>query len=74
MKLGPSGETTWLRIVKRTGDAGVQFYTAYTSNDRAHWTRVGPGATRLATKRKSESRRKIAAAWLCSSITSGIIG
>jgi len=38
--VGPPGETTWLRIVKRT-QAGEELYTAYTSQDGQHWVRGG---------------------------------
>jgi arabinan endo-1,5-alpha-L-arabinosidase len=36
--VGPPGETTWLRIVKRTY-GGKEFYTAYTSNNGVDWVR-----------------------------------
>jgi arabinan endo-1,5-alpha-L-arabinosidase len=39
--VGPPGDTTWLRIVKRN-HAGEEQYTAYTSNDGVTWVR---GAT-----------------------------
>jgi len=39
--VGPQGATTWLRIVKRAGDDGLELYSAYTSNDGIHWTRGG---------------------------------
>jgi arabinan endo-1,5-alpha-L-arabinosidase len=38
--VGPPGETTWLRIVKRN-HGGEELYTAYTSNDGATWVRGG---------------------------------
>jgi len=38
--VGPPGETTWLRIVKRTY-AGEELYTSYTSNDGETWVRGG---------------------------------
>jgi len=38
--VGPPGEWTWLRIVKRT-HGGEELYTAYTSNDGQHWVRGG---------------------------------
>jgi arabinan endo-1,5-alpha-L-arabinosidase len=38
--VGPPGEVTWLRIVKRTTGAG-QTFTAYTSQDGRHWVRGG---------------------------------
>ncbi len=41
MTIGPQGATTWLRIVKRTGDDQLELYSAYTSNDGIHWTRGG---------------------------------
>ncbi|HLH05118.1 MAG TPA: family 43 glycosylhydrolase [Bryobacteraceae bacterium] len=41
MTIGPAGFWTWLRIVKRTGNDGLELYTAYTSNDGQHWTRGG---------------------------------
>jgi len=41
MIVGPAAETTWLRIVKRTGKDGTELYTAYTSTDDEHWTRGG---------------------------------
>jgi arabinan endo-1,5-alpha-L-arabinosidase len=37
---GPPGDTTWLRIVRRTVD-GTAVYRAYTSTDGSHWRR-GP--------------------------------
>ena len=47
--VGPPGEWTWLRIVKRAAPAdapgglygGNEAYTAYTSRDGKHWTRGG---------------------------------
>jgi arabinan endo-1,5-alpha-L-arabinosidase len=47
--VGPTGDWTWLRIVKRTVVAhapsgpfgGHEAYTAYTSHDGIHWTRGG---------------------------------
>jgi arabinan endo-1,5-alpha-L-arabinosidase len=41
MTIGPAGQTTWLRIVKRASTGGAELYTAYTSNDGTHWTRGG---------------------------------
>ncbi|MGA8027476.1 MAG: family 43 glycosylhydrolase [Bryobacteraceae bacterium] len=41
MTVGPPAATTWLRIVKRTGDNGLELYEAYTSNDGTHWIRGG---------------------------------
>jgi arabinan endo-1,5-alpha-L-arabinosidase len=38
--VGPPGDVTWLRIVKRTHGGG-HYYTAYTSQDGAHWVRGG---------------------------------
>jgi len=38
--VGPPGEWTYLRIVKRT-HGGEELYTAYTSNDGQHWVRGG---------------------------------
>jgi arabinan endo-1,5-alpha-L-arabinosidase len=38
--VGPPGETTWLRIVKRS-IAGVEHYRAYTSADGVNWVRGG---------------------------------
>jgi hypothetical protein len=34
--VGPPGDTTWLRIVKRN-DAGEELYTTYTSSDGQRW-------------------------------------
>jgi arabinan endo-1,5-alpha-L-arabinosidase len=39
--IGPAAETTWLRVVKRTGADGIEQYSAYSSNDGEHWTRGG---------------------------------
>lgn len=47
--VGPTGEWTWLRIVKRSTDedaiggpyGGSETYTAYTSHDGVHWSRGG---------------------------------
>lgn len=47
--VGPSGEWTWLRVVKQTAGAhaasgaygGEERYTAYTSHDGVTWTRGG---------------------------------
>ncbi len=41
MTIGPVGHTTWLRIVKHERNDGLELYSAYTSNDGAHWTRGG---------------------------------
>ncbi len=41
MTIGPVGVTTWLRIVKHTASDNSELYTAYTSNDGAHWTHGG---------------------------------
>ncbi len=41
MMIGPVGRSTWLRIAKRTGEDGLDFYTASTSNDGVHWTQGG---------------------------------
>jgi len=38
--VGPPGDTTWLRIVKRTPH-GHPLFTAYTSQDGRHWVRGG---------------------------------
>jgi arabinan endo-1,5-alpha-L-arabinosidase len=38
--VGPSAETTWLRIAKRTVDGG-EAYRAYTSHDGVTWVRGG---------------------------------
>jgi arabinan endo-1,5-alpha-L-arabinosidase len=38
--VGPPGDTTWLRIVKRAR-RGADLYTAYTSQDGRHWVRGG---------------------------------
>jgi arabinan endo-1,5-alpha-L-arabinosidase len=41
MIVGPAAETTWLRLVKRTGGDGTELYASYSSNDGEHWTRGG---------------------------------
>jgi len=41
MIIGPAAETTWLRVVKRSGPGGTELYTAYSSNDGEHWTHGG---------------------------------
>jgi arabinan endo-1,5-alpha-L-arabinosidase len=49
MVVGPAGDWTWLRIVKRTASGhtpsgpygGTELYTAYTSHDGTHWSRGG---------------------------------
>jgi arabinan endo-1,5-alpha-L-arabinosidase len=46
--VGPPGETTWLRIVKRT-HASEELYTAYTSNDGEVWVRGGTWTHNLGT-------------------------
>jgi arabinan endo-1,5-alpha-L-arabinosidase len=38
--VGPPGDTTWLRIVKRANE-GEDLYTAYTSQDGRRWVRGG---------------------------------
>lgn len=48
--VGPPGEQTWLRIVKRGPSAfalGAERYTAYTSSDGRHWVRGGTWTHRL---------------------------
>jgi arabinan endo-1,5-alpha-L-arabinosidase len=40
MTVGPPGDTTWLRLVRR-GGATESRLTAYTSQDGAHWVRGG---------------------------------
>ena len=53
--VGPAGEWTWLRIVRRTSGAhtpdgiygGNELYTAYTSHDGVHWSRGGTWVHRL---------------------------
>ena len=47
-RLGPPGDSTWLRIARHTVD-GQELYTAYSSVDGANWVRGGtwrqsPGA------------------------------
>ncbi|MCA1682598.1 MAG: family 43 glycosylhydrolase [Actinobacteria bacterium] len=44
--VGPPGDWTWLRVVKRSVSAAshggdTELYTAYTSNDGTHWVRGG---------------------------------
>ncbi|SEJ32827.1 Glycosyl hydrolases family 43 [Deinococcus reticulitermitis] len=39
--LGPPGDTTWLRIVRRGGAGGEETYTAYSSLDGLTWVRGG---------------------------------
>ena len=47
--VGPTGEWTWLRIVKRSNDSdpltgaygGDELYTAYTSHDGVTWSKGG---------------------------------
>jgi arabinan endo-1,5-alpha-L-arabinosidase len=39
--VGPPGDVTYLRIVKRTGDNGEELYRAYTSSNGLTWTRGG---------------------------------
>ncbi|HEY0443184.1 MAG TPA: family 43 glycosylhydrolase [Candidatus Limnocylindrales bacterium] len=49
MVVGPAGDWTWLRIVKRASGehtpsgpyGGNELYTAYTSHDGIHWSRGG---------------------------------
>jgi arabinan endo-1,5-alpha-L-arabinosidase len=41
MIIGPAAETTWLRVVKRSGPGGTELYTAYSSNDGKHWIHGG---------------------------------
>jgi arabinan endo-1,5-alpha-L-arabinosidase len=38
--VGPPGDVTWLRIVKRTSGSR-HLFTAYTSQDGHHWVRGG---------------------------------
>jgi arabinan endo-1,5-alpha-L-arabinosidase len=49
--VGPPGEWTWLRIVKRTVD-GVEHYRAYTSRDGKIWERGGVWTHQLGTNAK----------------------
>ncbi len=46
--VGPPGDWTWLRIVKRT-HAGLELYRAYTSQDGVHWVRGGVWTHSLGT-------------------------
>jgi arabinan endo-1,5-alpha-L-arabinosidase len=45
--VGPPGEWTYLRIVRRARDSGGELYRAYTSQDGTHWTRGGVWTHRL---------------------------
>jgi arabinan endo-1,5-alpha-L-arabinosidase len=55
--VGPTGEWTWLRIVKRTVSTGVptglyggtERYTAYTSHDGTNWSKGGSWTHHLGT-------------------------
>jgi arabinan endo-1,5-alpha-L-arabinosidase len=49
--VGPPGEWTWLRIVKRT-QAGKELYTAYTSSNGEIWTKGGTWTHDLGTDAK----------------------
>jgi arabinan endo-1,5-alpha-L-arabinosidase len=49
--VGPPGEWTWLRIVKRTV-SGVENYRAYTSNDGVTWVRGGVWTHQLGANAK----------------------
>jgi arabinan endo-1,5-alpha-L-arabinosidase len=49
--VGPPGEWTWLRIVKRT-NAGHELYTAYTSSNGEVWTKGGTWTHDLGTDSK----------------------
>jgi arabinan endo-1,5-alpha-L-arabinosidase len=44
--IGPPGDWTYLRIVRRLGPNG-EFYTGYTSNDAQHWVRGGTWTHKL---------------------------
>ena len=44
--VGPPGEWTWLRIVRRILDTG-ELYTAYTSRDGVYWERGGTWTHRM---------------------------
>jgi arabinan endo-1,5-alpha-L-arabinosidase len=59
MIVGAAAETTWLRIVKRTGSDGTELYTAYTSTDDEHWTRGGAWQHDLGPLPKSASPPKM---------------
>jgi arabinan endo-1,5-alpha-L-arabinosidase len=58
--VGPTGEWTWLRIVKRTISTGapgglyggIERYTAYTSHDGVLWSKGGSWTHRLGTAAK----------------------
>lgn len=47
--VGPPGEATWLRIVRREWN-GLELYTAYTSQDGTHWVRGGTWDHQLQTQ------------------------
>ena len=47
--VGPPGDWTWLRIVKRTYQGGEEDYTAYTSPDGITGCAAAPGRTTSAT-------------------------
>ncbi len=47
--VGPPGEWTYLRIVKRN-QAGEEYYTAYTSQDGQSWVRGGTWTHKLGSK------------------------
>lgn len=49
--IGTPGDSTWLRIVKRS-PGGVETYTGYTSNDGVVWTRGGAWAHTLGSTAK----------------------
>ena len=49
--VAPPGDTTWLRIAKRTV-SGVETFTAYASNHKQIWLRGGTGTHTLGTTAK----------------------
>ena len=50
--IGPPGDWTNLRLVRRPQSGGEERYTAYTSNDGQHWVRGGTWTHQLGSSAK----------------------